>query len=446
MLKKIKQILDESYSHQKEFCQAVLDTAVDIEQVFNAEKSYCEMNVIERLIVPDRIINFRVTWENDKGEIKVNRGWRVQFHNELGPYKGGLRFHPSVNESILKFLGFEQTLKCALTGLPMGGGKGGADFNPKGKSEKEIRRFCYAFIQALYHYIGEHVDVPAGDIGVGTREISYMFGHYLSITNIFTGVLTGKHPTFGGSCGREEATGYGCIFFLEEVLNAHDDSLKGKTILISGAGNVSLHVAEKAIQEQAKVLTLSDTSGLLYCKPGFDIEMLQSIKRYKFEKRQSLKHWHKETNYKQVEFKPDCKPWSFKADIAIPCATENEIGEQDAKSLIDNQIKLVIEGANMPLTTEAIKLLQENNVIFVPGKAANCGGVAVSSLEITQNAMHTSWPLAKVQQELHKIMQRIHHKCTKNIEKVNGVYPYKKGANIAAFKQIANAMVSYGIK
>ncbi len=432
--------LEKRYPQQSEFLQAVTEVAEDVQEVYRDHEDYRKLNILERMAEPDRMIHFRVTWEADDGSIHVNRAWRVQFNNALGAYKGGLRFHPTVNASILKFLGFEQCFKNALTGLPMGGAKGGSDFDPKGKSDAEIRRFCQALMDELHHYIGENRDVPAGDIGAGSREIGFLFGHYIKLTQQFTGVLTGKRPIFGGSCGREEATGYGAVYFLEEMLHAHDDELKGKKVIISGAGNVALHAAEKCMHKQAKVLCLSDSTGVLVFKDGLNEKQLEKIKKQKFNGGGSLKE------FSFGEFHKGKKPWHLEADIAMPCATQNDINKDDAKTLIKNGITIVVEGANMPLTAKAQDVIAAKDVLYAPGKAANAGGVAVSGLERTQNASMVSWPLDKVEQELQQIMKDIHHRCTEHIHKTNGVYHYKRGANIASFRKLADALVAYGVK
>jgi glutamate dehydrogenase (NADP+) len=365
----------------------------------------------------------------------------VQFNNSLGAYKGGLRFHPSVNESILKFLGFEQCFKNALTGMPMGGAKGGSDFNPKGRSDREIMRFCRAFMEELYRHIGPNVDVPAGDINVGAREIGYLFGHYLKLTNRWEGTLTGKSPDFGGSSGRAEATGYGLVYFLKNMLEAHDDDLEGKKVLVSGAGNVALHAAEKCLTEGAVVLTVSDSGGTLYFKDGMDEDHLKKIKDLKIKQGGSL------ADAEDGEYRKGEKPWDIvDAQIALPCATQNEIDESDAKSLIDHKVKYVAEGANMPLTSEAQEAIMAAHLIYGPGKAANAGGVAVSGLERTQNAMMEHWTLERVESELEDIMKKIHDRCTAYVEKENGIYNYRKGANITSFKQLADVLIAYGIK
>ena len=441
MMKSIQEQLENFHAGDTEFHQAVLEVYEDIKYFYGRHDVYETYNIAARMMEPDRIVRFRVTWQNDDGGIEVNRGWRVQFNNALGAYKGGLRFHPSVNESILKFLGFEQCFKNALTGLPMGGGKGGSDFDPKGRSDMEVMRFCQSYMQELCRYIGPNVDVPAGDINVGTREIGYLFGHYLKLENQFHGVITGKGTDYGGSCGRVEATGYGCIYFLEEMLNAHDQKLKGKTVIISGAGNVALHAAEKAIQEGAKVLCLSDSKGLLHFKDGLNDEDLQKIKTIKVDNHGALKDFDG-----AGEYKSGAEPWDIKADIALPCATQNEIDEQEAKKLVKNGVMALAEGANMPLTAKAQEVLIENKIIYGPGKAANAGGVAVSGLERTQNAEMRSWSLERVDDELRNIMKDIHRRCIEHVNKEDGVYPYRRGANITSFKKIADTLVAYGLK
>jgi len=440
-LNELQEILDRTHPGDIEFHQSVIEVFEDIEEFYNANEKYKEYSVFERLIEPDRIIRFRVCWQDDSGKVQVNTGWRVQFNNALGAYKGGLRFHPSVNASILKFLGFEQCFKNALTGMPMGGAKGGADFDPRGKSEREIMRFCHAFMDELYRHIGSEVDVPAGDINVGAREIGFMFGHYLKIVNQWNGVLTGKSPDFGGSCGREEATGYGCIYFLENMLEAHNDTLKGKKVIISGAGNVAIHAAEKCIQEGASVYSLSDSSGTLYFKDGVSEDSLKHIKHFKIKEYGRFTDWDGNGEFRKGE-----NPWCIKADIAIPCATQNECLADDAKNLVKNGVKYIVEGANMPLNSEAQEIVQEGGVIYGPAKATNAGGVAVSGLERTQNSELRAWPLERVDKELKQIMKDIHARCIRGLDRENGIYNYKKGANINSLKKLADTLVSYGIK
>lgn len=440
MLQDIKDTLNKYHPGDTEFHQAVHEVFLDIDGFYRDHEKYTTYNIAQRMIEPDRIIRFRVCWQDDSNCIRVNRAWRVQFNNALGAYKGGLRFHPTVNESILKFLGFEQTFKNALTGLPMGGAKGGSDFDPSGKSEHEIRRFCEALMQELYRHIGEDMDVPAGDINVGTREISFLFGHYLKLTNRWNGVITGKNPLFGGSCGRSEATGYGLVYFLKEMLQTHDEELAGKRVIISGAGNVALHAAEKCLAEQAVVLSISDSGGVLYFKDGMNEEQLTELKTIKLENHGALKEFN------GGEYQAGKMPWEIEADIALPCATQNEMDAKAAKQLVKNKILAVAEGANMPLTADAQDVIIDNNILYGPAKAANAGGVAVSGLERTQNAAMRSWDPDKVDNELQTIMKEIHDRCTEHVYKKEGIIPYRRGANIAAFKKIAEALIAYGVK
>lgn len=433
-----------NYPHQPEFIQAVQEVAMTIEQVYADNPKYAELKVFERLCEPDRIISFRVNWENDKGEVQLNRGWRVQFNNAIGPYKGGLRFHPTVNEGVLKFLGFEQIFKNALTGLPMGGGKGGSDFDPKGKSDAEIRRFCYAFMRELHKNIGKDMDVPAGDIGVGSREVNYMFAMYKNLTREYEGVLTGKGVGFGGSLLRTEATGYGLVYFLDNMLKANNDSLTGKTVLVSGAGNVAQYAAEKALQLGGKVITFSDSQGTLHDADGFTQEKINWVKAQK-DARKPL------SDYVSVfggEWLAGEKPWKFTADIALPCATQNEVNEEEARQMVANGIKYVAEGANMPLTAEAIDVVRDNGVAYAPGKAANAGGVAVSGLEMSQNSVRQYKSFAELDEKLQNIMKNIHDNARAAAEKygtTKGTIDYMTGANVAGFTQVANALVAYGI-
>ena len=433
-----------NYAHQPEFIQAVQEVAMTIEQVYADNPKFAELKVFERLCEPDRIISFRVNWENDKGEVQVNRGWRVQFNNAIGPYKGGLRFHPTVNEGVLKFLGFEQIFKNALTGLPMGGGKGGSDFDPKGKSDAEIRRFCYAFMRELHKNIGKDMDVPAGDIGVGGREVNYMFAMYKNLTREYEGVLTGKGVGFGGSLIRTEATGYGLVYFLDNMLKANNDSLTGKTVLVSGAGNVAQYAAEKALQLGGKVITFSDSQGTLHDADGFTQEKIDWVKAQK-DARKPL------SDYVSVfggEWLAGEKPWKFTADIALPCATQNEVNEDEARQMVANGIKYVAEGANMPLTAEAIDVVRDNGIAYAPGKAANAGGVAVSGLEMSQNSVRQYKSFAELDEKLQNIMKNIHDNSRAAAEKygtTKGTIDYMTGANVAGFTQVANALVAYGI-
>lgn len=435
--------LESRYSHQPEFIQAVKEVAATIEKAYNDNPKFAEFKVFERLSEPDRIISFRVNWENDKGEVQVNRGWRVQFSNAIGPYKGGLRFHPTVNEGVLKFLGFEQIFKNALTGLPMGGGKGGSDFDPKGKSDTEIRRFCYAFMRELYKNIGKDMDVPAGDIGVGGREVSYMFAMYKNLTREFEGVLTGKGVGFGGSLIRTEATGYGLVYFLENMVKAKQDTISGKTVLVSGAGNVAQHAAEKVVQLGGKVITFSDSTGTLYDENGFDQEKINWVKAQK-DARKPLSDYVAKFGGKWLAGE---KPWQFKADIALPCATQNEVNGDEAKQLVANGVKYVAEGANMPLTIEAIDVVRAGGISYAPGKAANAGGVAVSGLEMSQNSVRQYKSFEELDAQLKDIMTNIHNNAKTYGEKygtTKDTIDYMTGANIAGFMQVANALVAYG--
>ena len=426
---------------EKDFHQAVYEVATDIIPFIKKHPKYQNALLLERLSEPDRVISFRVCWVDDQGNIRANRGHRVHNNNAIGPYKGGLRFHSSVNLSILKFLAFEQTFKNSLTGLPMGGAKGGSDFNPKGKSNAEVMRFCQSFVTELGRYIGPDIDVPAGDIGVGAREIGYMFGQLKRLTNKFSGTLTGKGLEYGGSLIRKEATGYGAVYMLDDMLKHHKQSIEGKRILISGSGNVAIYAAEKAIHLGGKVITLSDSSGYIYDKEGINAEKLALVKDLKVNRRGRISEY---LNTYDAEFVADQRPWHLKADIAIPCATQNEISEDDAKALIKNGCIALVEGANMPTVKEGIEIFQDNKVLFAPSKAANAGGVAVSGLEMSQNSARLSWSEAELQQYLKKIMHDIHEKCvTHGTEKeyVN----YSKGANIGGFIKVADAMLAYGV-
>ena len=426
---------------EHEFHQAVEEVAACVIPFINKHPKYIENQILERMTEPDRTIIFRVCWQDDNGNIRTNRGYRVQFNNSIGPYKGGLRFHPSVNLGILKFLGFEQTFKNSLTTLPMGAGKGGADFNPKGKSEREIMRFCQAFMTELSKHIGENIDVPAGDIGVGAREISYMFGQYKRLKNEFTGTLTGKALEFGGSLIRKEATGYGCAYFMEEMLKHKSDSIKGKNCIVSGSGNVAQFCAQKIMHLGGKVLTLSDSSGFIHDPEGLNEEKLDYVIDLKTNRRGRISEYAEK--YK-ADFHEGKRPWVVKADLAFPCATQNEIELPDAKDLIGNGCKGVAEGANMPTTIEAMEALLESNIMFSPGKASNAGGVAVSGLEMTQNSIRLSWEREELDERLKTIMRDIHQQCVNYGTEANRV-DYVKGANIAGFVKVAEAMVAYGV-
>ena len=427
---------------EPEFVQAVYEVASTIFPYIADKPIYHEMQILERMAEPERIISFRVPWSDDAGNIRTNRGWRVQFNSAIGPYKGGIRFHPSVNQSILKFLGFEQTFKNSLTGLPMGGGKGGANFNPKEKSDLEVMRFCQSFVTELYRHIGEDTDVPAGDIGVGGREIGFMFGQYKRITNRFVGVLTGKGIEFGGSKMRTEATGYGAIYFLRNMLKQHGQGLEGKRVLVSGSGNVATHAAEKVGQLGGKALTLSDSGGFIYCKDGFTQEQLDWIKDLKGPRRGRIEETAKK--YKNVTFHANKRPWGVEADYAVPCATQNEIDGKDAKTMLKNGIKGVAEGANMPSELEAVNAFQAAKILFGPAKAVNAGGVGVSGLEMSQNSARIAWDVEHLSQLLENMMQNIHDSCVKYGTEKGGHVNYLAGSNVAGFIKVADAMLAYG--
>ena len=431
-------------SNEPEFIQAVEEVVETIIPIFKDNPKYVKHNILERIVEPERTIIFRVPWTDDKGNPQVNRGYRVEFNSAIGPYKGGLRFHPSVNLGILKFLGFEQIFKNSLTTLPMGGGKGGADFDPKGKSDNEVMRFCQSFMTELCRHIGPDTDVPAGDIGVGGREIGYMFGQYKRIRNEFTGVLTGKGRNWGGSLIRPEATGYGCVYFTEEMLKANGDSIKGKTVAISGSGNVAQYAFQKIIQLGGKVVTLSDSGGYVYAEDGFHSDGFEKLQEVKNDRRERISVMADEM--KGVQYFEGERSWNVPCDIdiAMPCATQNELSKEDAQKLIGRGLKLVAEGANMPTTPEALELFEENNVAFAPGKASNAGGVATSGLEMSQNSIRMSWPSEKVDERLRSIMQDIHAACVKH-GKVNGKIDYVRGANIAGFVKVADAMIDQGV-
>ncbi len=425
------------------FHQAVEEVISSLEPILTAQPQYIKYAVLERMVEPERVIYFRVPWTDDKGITHVNRGFRVQFNSAIGPFKGGIRFHESVTLSALKFLAFEQTLKNSLTGLPLGGGKGGSDFDPRGKSEGEVMRFCQAFMDELYRHIGERTDVPAGDLGVGAREIGYMFGHYKKITNKFVGVFTGKGPSYGGSLIRPEATGYGVVFFAEEMLKRQSESIRNKTCIISGAGNVGIHTAEKILQLGGKVIGFNDYDGAVYDKEGLNTEKLAYLKNLIFVERGSIKEYVKK--YKSAEFHQGKKSWFIPCYAAFPTACENELQLEDAKMLVKNGVKLVCEGANMPCTPEAVHLFQSNNVLYAPGKAANAGGVAVSGLEMTQNTIRLTWTREEVEVQLHKIMKNIHASCVDASKDFGKEGDYVLGANISGFKKVADAMIAQGV-
>lgn len=431
----------ECHPNEPEFHDAVREF---METVFPEIKGREELGrdaVLERMVEPDRIFSFRVCWEDDSGRVQVNRGYRVQFNNTLGPYKGGLRFHPSVNLGILKFLAFEQVFKNALTQLPLGGGKGGSDFDPKGKSDREVMRFCQSFMTELARHIGPDRDVPAGDIGVGGREIGYLYGQYKRLQDESRAVLTGKGVGYGGSVLRSEATGYGAVLFAEAMLRRRDDSLDDKTCALSGAGNVALYAAEKLTALGARVVTLSDSDGFIHCPEGLDEEAIASIMELKFVRRGRLKEYAEDTG---CDYHPGEKPWGVKCDLAFPCATQGELDGEAAKVLLDNGCQAVIEGANMPATLEAIRHFHQAKCLFAPGKAANAGGVAVSGLEMTQNSIRLSWDRERMEKELATIMERIHGQCVEAGDEGDWVN-YVKGANLAAFQRVSGAMMSLGL-
>ena len=445
MEKIIKQFLSEvnqKNQNEPEFIQAVTEVAETVIPYIVSKDIYYGQNILLRMVEPERVISFRVAWIDDNEEIQVNRGYRIEMNSAIGPYKGGLRFHPSVNLSILKFLAFEQVFKNALTTLPMGGGKGGSDFDPKGKSDTEVMRFCQSFMTELFRHIGPNKDIPAGDIGVGGREIGYMFGQYKRLKNEFSGVLTGKGVSWGGSLIRPEATGYGVVYFIDEMLKHQSQGLKGKSVVISGSGNVAQYATEKCINMGAKVLTLSDSSGFIYDKDGIDKEKLQYIMELKNIKRDRISAYI--DKYSKAEFHANNNPWSIKCDIAIPCATQNELDLNDAKTLIKNGCKTIGEGANMPCTTDAVNVFIENKILYAPGKASNAGGVAVSGLEMAQNSLKYNWSREVVDGKLKEIMSDIHTSCIKygsSKDEVN----YVKGANIAGFVKVADAMLAQGV-
>ena len=430
-------------SHETEFLQAVQEVAEAVIPFMEENPKYKTFKILDRIVEPERTILFRVPWLDDKGEIQVNRGYRVEFNSAIGPYKGGLRFHPSVNLSILKFLGFEQTFKNSLTTLPMGGGKGGSDFDPKGKSDNEVMKFCQSFMTELCRHIGPDTDVPAGDIGVGGREIGYMFGQYKRIRNEFTGVLTGKGRNWGGSLIRPEATGYGTVYFAKEMLATKNDSFKGKIVAVSGSGNVAQYATEKATQLGAKVVTLSDSEGYIYDSEGITAEKLAFVMELKNVKRGRISEYAKK--YPSAKFVAGKRPWEVKVDIALPCATQNELNEAEAKSLIANGVKCVAEGANMPSTPEAITAFQAAKVQFAPGKASNAGGVATSGLEMSQNSLRLSWAAEEVDSKLHGIMVSIHNACVQYGKEADGTIDYVKGANISGFVKVADSMIDQGL-
>ena len=424
-----------------EFHQAVKEVLSTLEPIVSKnEKEYKGAGLLERLVEPERIISFRVPWVDDKGQVQVNKGYRIQFNSAIGPYKGGIRLHPSVNQGILKFLGFEQVFKNSLTGLPMGGGKGGSNFDPKGKSDNEVMRFCQSFMNELYRHIGADTDVPAGDIGTGAREVGYFFGQYKRLTGLYEGVLTGKGLAFGGSLARKEATGYGVVYIAAEMLNGVGGDVAGKKVGISGSGNVAIYCAEKFKELGAKVVTVSDSNGYIYDENGINIDAVKEIKEVK---RGRIKDY---TNYvKSAKYVENEKPWVESLDIAAPCATQNEIDEKYANLMVKNGVKLIAEGANMPLTNEAVKIVQDNGVLYMPGKAANAGGVSVSGLEMSQNSLRLSWTFDEVDERLKGIMKNIYKQVTETAEEFGRKGDFVTGANIAGFKKVATAMIAQGV-
>ena len=429
--------------NEPEFMQAVQEVAETVIPFIEENKKYQNKMLLERMVESERIIMFRVVWTDDKGETQVNRGYRIQMNSAIGPYKGGIRFHPSVNLSILKFLAFEQTFKNSLTTLPMGGGKGGADFDPKGKSDNEVMRFCQAFMTELSKHIGGNTDVPAGDIGVGGREVGFMFGQYKRLRNEFTGVLTGKGISFGGSLIRPEATGYGDVYFAQSMLKTKGESFTGKIVVVSGSGNVAQYAAEKATQLGGKVVTLSDSSGYIYDADGIDSVKLAYVMEIKNELRGRISDYL--TKYPNAKFVSGKRPWEVKCDVALPCATQNELNEEEAKALVANGCICVAEGANMPTTPEAVTVFQKAKILFAPGKASNAGGVATSGLEMSQNSLRLSWSSEEVDERLKNIMLDIHSSCVKYGSDASGYVDYVKGANIAGFVKVADAMLAQGV-
>ena len=427
--------------NEPEFHQAVKEVFTTIEPaVAKNEKLYKDAALLERIVEPERIISFRVPWVDDKGQVQVNKGYRIQFNSAIGPYKGGLRLHPSVNQGILKFLGFEQVFKNALTGLPMGGAKGGCNFDPKGKSDNEVMRFCQSFMNELFRHIGKDTDVPAGDIGTGAREIGYLFGQYKKLTGLYEGVLTGKGLTWGGSLTRKEATGYGAVYIAEEMFKGVNDSVEGKLVAISGSGNVAIYAAEKFKELGAKVVTMSDSNGYIYDENGINLDVVKEIKEVK---RGRIKDYLNQI--KSAKYVENKHPWGEKVDIAAPCATQNEMNGEEAKILVSNGLKLVVEGANMPLNLDAIKVMQDAKVLYMPGKAANAGGVSVSGLEMSQNSLRLSWTFEEVDERLKGIMKNIYKQVTETATEFGNKNDFVMGANIAGFNKVATAMLAQGV-
>lgn len=442
-IKEFMRMVKKRNNHEPEFLQAVKEVAETVIPYIIKNDIYHGKNILLRMVEPERLISFRVSWVDDDGEIQVNRGYRIQMNSAIGPYKGGLRFHPTVNASILKFLAFEQVFKNSLTTLPMGGGKGGSDFDPKGKSDNEIMRFCHAFMSELFRHIGPNTDVPAGDIGVGGREIGFMFGMYKKLNNEFTGVLTGKGASWGGSLIRPEATGYGTVYFADNMLKRKNDSFEGKRVVISGSGNVAQYAAEKAIELGAKVLTLSDSGGYILDEDGIDTEKLEHVMFIKNEKRGRISEYV--DKYPNAKYVAGDRPWSVKCDIALPCATQNELNGEEAKALIENGCMCVSEGANMPSTPDAVHAFTKAKILFAPGKASNAGGVATSGLEMSQNSLRISWSREEVDSRLKDIMEDIHDSCVQYGEQEDGSIDYISGANIAGFVKVADAMLAQGV-
>ena len=440
---KVLEDLKRRFPNEPEYHQAVEEVLATIEEEYNKHPEFDKANLIERLCIPDRVYQFRVTWMDDKGQIQTNMGYRVQHNNAIGPYKGGIRFHKSVNLGILKFLAFEQTFKNSLTTQPMGGGKGGSDFSPRGKSNAEVMRFCQAFMLELTRHIGADVDVPAGDIGVGGREVGYMFGMYKKLTHEFTGTFTGKGREFGGSLVRPEATGYGNVYFLQEMHKTKGDSVAGKKVLISGAGNVAQYTAEKVLQLGGQVMTMSDSDGYIYDPEGIDREKLDFIMELKNVYRGRIKEYV--DRYPNAKYVAGERPWGEKGDIALPSATQNELNEEQAQTLVANGVIAVSEGANMPSTPGAIRVFQEAKILYAPGKASNAGGVSVSGLEMSQNSGRISWSSEEVDNKLHWIMENIHENCVKYGTEADGYVNYVKGANVAGFMKVAKAMMAQGV-
>ena len=444
-LNRVLKEVEEKNSHELEYLQAVREVLSTVKPILDKHSEFEKLALLERIVEPERIITFRVPWINDKGEVVVNRGYRVQYSSLIGPYKGGLRFHPSVNQSIMKFLGFEQIFKNALTGLPIGGGKGGSDFDPKGKSDSEIMHFCQSFMTELYRHIGQDVDVPAGDIGVGAREIGYLFGQYKRIRNAYEGgVLTGKAISYGGSLARKEATGYGLIFYVREMLKAHNETFEGKTVAISGSGNVAIYAAEKAMAHGAKVVAMSDSNGCIYDFKGIDLDLIKQIKEVERGRISEYLRKHYDAVYTE-RTGADSPIWEIKVDIALPCATQNELTLNSAKKLVSNGVLAVGEGANMPCTQEATDYLLEKGVLVAPAKAANAGGVATSAIEMSQNSMRFYYTFEEVEEKLERIMVNIFNSCRENAEKYGCAGNYVAGANLAAFDKLAQAMVAQGV-